>query len=195
MQTKNYKNTHSQQTNYKNTHGKQTNYKNTHGNQTNYKTTHSKQENYKDTHCKKKNDKKENKSQKGLPLETKNTQNHENRRLGLTESIYMQHCSLRGNTLSKQTSYKKQTYQNANYKNTHTKQTIYKRTKGVGKRIIRIIASYLYVTFAKFVTEEWVKFDKIVINKDITFSNYNRRSLSRTPRDSLRDIRTSTYQR
>ena len=29
----------------------------------------------------------ENKSQKGLPLETKNTQNHENRRLGLIESL------------------------------------------------------------------------------------------------------------
>ena len=30
-----------------------------------------------------------NKSLKGLPLETKNTQNHENRRLGLTESLHM----------------------------------------------------------------------------------------------------------
>ena len=37
-----------------------------------------------------------NKSQKGLPLETKNTQNHENRRPGLIESSHMQHCSLRG---------------------------------------------------------------------------------------------------
>ena len=35
-----------------------------------------------------------NKSEKkGLPLETKNTQNHENRRLGLIESLHMQHCS------------------------------------------------------------------------------------------------------
>ena len=34
--------------------------------------------------------------QTGLPLETKNTQNHENRRLGLIESLHMQHCSLRG---------------------------------------------------------------------------------------------------
>ena len=34
-----------------------------------------------------------NNSQKGLPLETKNTQNHENRRLGLTESLHIQHCS------------------------------------------------------------------------------------------------------
>ena len=33
-------------------------------------------------------------SQKGLPLETKNTQNHENRRLGLIESHHMQHCGL-----------------------------------------------------------------------------------------------------
>ena len=33
---------------------------------------------------------------KGLPLEKKNTQNHENRRLGLIESLHMQHCSLRG---------------------------------------------------------------------------------------------------
>ena len=32
----------------------------------------------------------------GLPLETKNTQNHENRRLGLSESLHMQNCSLRG---------------------------------------------------------------------------------------------------
>ena len=31
-----------------------------------------------------------NKSKKGLPLETKNTQNHENRRLGLNESLHMQ---------------------------------------------------------------------------------------------------------
>ena len=37
-----------------------------------------------------------NKSQKGLPLERKNTQNHVNRRLGLIESLHMQHCSLRG---------------------------------------------------------------------------------------------------
>ena len=37
-----------------------------------------------------------NKSLKGLPLETKNTRNHENRRLGLIESLHMQHCSLRG---------------------------------------------------------------------------------------------------
>ena len=36
------------------------------------------------------------KSQKGLPLETKNTQNRENRRLGLIESLHMQHCSLWG---------------------------------------------------------------------------------------------------
>ena len=34
-------------------------------------------------------------SQKGLSLETKNTQNHENRRLGLIVSLHMQHCSLR----------------------------------------------------------------------------------------------------
>ena len=38
----------------------------------------------------------ENKSQKGLPLETNNTQNHENLRLSLIESLHMQHCSLRG---------------------------------------------------------------------------------------------------
>ena len=37
-----------------------------------------------------------NKSQKGLPLATKNTQNHENRRFGLIKSLHMQHCSLRG---------------------------------------------------------------------------------------------------
>ena len=37
-----------------------------------------------------------NKGKKGLPLETKNTQNHENWRLGLIESLHMQHCSLRG---------------------------------------------------------------------------------------------------
>ena len=37
-----------------------------------------------------------NKSKKGLPLETKNAQNRENRRLGLIESRHMQHCSLRG---------------------------------------------------------------------------------------------------
>ena len=36
-----------------------------------------------------------NKSKKGLPLETKNKQNHENRRLGLIESLLMQHCNLR----------------------------------------------------------------------------------------------------
>ena len=29
-------------------------------------------------------------------LEIKNTQNHEKRRLGSTESLHMQHCSLRG---------------------------------------------------------------------------------------------------
>ena len=33
-----------------------------------------------------------NKSPKGLPLETKNTQNHENWRVGLIESLHMQHC-------------------------------------------------------------------------------------------------------
>ena len=37
----------------------------------------------------------ENNSQKGLPLETRNTYNQENRRLGLIESPYMHHCSLR----------------------------------------------------------------------------------------------------
>ena len=37
-----------------------------------------------------------NKSKKGLPLETKNTQNYENQRLCLTESLHNQHCSLRG---------------------------------------------------------------------------------------------------
>ena len=37
-----------------------------------------------------------NKSHKGLPLETKNTQNHENRRLGWIESLHIQHCSMRG---------------------------------------------------------------------------------------------------
>ena len=37
-----------------------------------------------------------NKSKKGLPLETKNTQNQENRRLGLIEPLHMQHYSLRG---------------------------------------------------------------------------------------------------
>ena len=37
-----------------------------------------------------------NKNQKGLPLETKNIQNHGYRRLGLIESLHMQHCSLRG---------------------------------------------------------------------------------------------------
>ena len=36
------------------------------------------------------------KSQKGLPLETKNTPNHENWRLGLIESLHMQHCSMQG---------------------------------------------------------------------------------------------------
>ena len=35
-----------------------------------------------------------NKSQRGLPLETKNTQNHENRRLGLIESLHIEHYSL-----------------------------------------------------------------------------------------------------
>ena len=35
-----------------------------------------------------------NKSQKGLPLETKNTQNYKNGRLSFLESLYMQHCSL-----------------------------------------------------------------------------------------------------
>ena len=38
----------------------------------------------------------ENKSQKGQPLETEDTQNHENRGLRLIESLHMQHCSLRG---------------------------------------------------------------------------------------------------
>ena len=38
----------------------------------------------------------DNKSKKGLSSETKHTQNHENRRLGLIESLHMQHCSLRG---------------------------------------------------------------------------------------------------
>ena len=37
-----------------------------------------------------------NKSQKGLPLETKITQNNENLRFGLIESLHMQYCSLRG---------------------------------------------------------------------------------------------------
>ena len=37
-----------------------------------------------------------NKSRKGFPLETKNTQNHEIRRLGLIESLHTQHCSLWG---------------------------------------------------------------------------------------------------
>ena len=36
------------------------------------------------------------KSKKGLPLETENTLNHENRRLGLTESLHMQHCNMLG---------------------------------------------------------------------------------------------------
>ena len=36
------------------------------------------------------------KIKKGLPLETKNTQNHENQRLGLIKSLLMQYCSLRG---------------------------------------------------------------------------------------------------
>ena len=31
-----------------------------------------------------------------LPLETKNTQNHENQTLDLIESLHMQHCSVRG---------------------------------------------------------------------------------------------------
>ena len=34
-----------------------------------------------------------NKNQKGLPFETKNKQNHENRRLVLIESLHMQHYS------------------------------------------------------------------------------------------------------
>ena len=38
----------------------------------------------------------ENRSKQGLPLEPKNTQNHESRRFGLIESLHMQHCSLRG---------------------------------------------------------------------------------------------------
>ena len=42
-----------------------------------------------------------NKSKKGLPLETKSTQNHENWRLGLVESLHMQHCSLRGYSIFK----------------------------------------------------------------------------------------------
>ena len=33
---------------------------------------------------------------KGLPLETKNRENHENRSLGLIESLHLQHSSLRG---------------------------------------------------------------------------------------------------
>ena len=37
-----------------------------------------------------------NKNKKGLPVETKNTQNHENRGLVLIVSLHMQHCSLRG---------------------------------------------------------------------------------------------------
>ena len=37
-----------------------------------------------------------NKSKKILPLETMNTQNHENLILGLIESLHKQHCSLRG---------------------------------------------------------------------------------------------------
>ena len=36
------------------------------------------------------------KVKKELPLETMNTQNHENRRLGSIKSLHMQHCSLRG---------------------------------------------------------------------------------------------------
>ena len=32
-----------------------------------------------------------NKSKKGVPLETKKTQNHENRKLSLIESLHMQH--------------------------------------------------------------------------------------------------------
>ena len=37
-----------------------------------------------------------NKNQKGLPLETKNSQNHKNRRLCLIAFCHMQHYSLRG---------------------------------------------------------------------------------------------------
>ena len=37
-----------------------------------------------------------NKSQRGLPLKTKDTQNYDNSILCLIESLYMQHCSLRG---------------------------------------------------------------------------------------------------
>ena len=37
-----------------------------------------------------------NKSKKGLPVETKNTEKHENRRLDLIEFLHMQRCSLRG---------------------------------------------------------------------------------------------------
>ena len=36
------------------------------------------------------------KSEKGLPSETKVSKNHENRRIGLIESLHMQHCSLWG---------------------------------------------------------------------------------------------------
>ena len=36
------------------------------------------------------------KSKKELPLETKKTQNHENRRLCLIECLHINHCSLQG---------------------------------------------------------------------------------------------------
>ena len=36
------------------------------------------------------------KVKKGLPLETTNTQKYLNRRLGLIEPLYMQHCSMQG---------------------------------------------------------------------------------------------------
>ena len=35
-------------------------------------------------------------SKKGLPFETKSTQNHKNQRLGVIESLYMQYCCLWG---------------------------------------------------------------------------------------------------
>ena len=35
-------------------------------------------------------------SQNGMPFETNNTRDHEIQRLGLIESLHMQHCSLRG---------------------------------------------------------------------------------------------------
>ena len=57
--------------------------------------------NHPDIHAKTYNDrnskfKKKKTKQKGLPLETKSIHNHENRRLGLTESLHMQYSSLRG---------------------------------------------------------------------------------------------------